>query len=241
MKGLRKLVSLAAMFITSAVCASADTVMLGSYGTTNASGTAVLNPGFGNSATYYSPKESGSQAGILQPIAGSSQTYNLVRDPRWTGPLSTKGVASSYVSLDPGTSGDVIEPNGTYAYHTYFLATAAPIVTGSLTVLADDTLDAYLNGHQVVFNGEFAGNTYATCSDAGPNCKVPVTVALDGWLRTDGIENDLYFIVHQDALASTGLDFVGAVSSTPEPGSLLLLGTGLLGSAGTMLRRFRQS
>ncbi len=236
-----RIASLAAILASSAVFASADTVLLGSYGTTDTNGAASMNPGFGNSMTSYSASQSGSQPGKIQPVAGSSRTYNLVRDSRWTGPMSIGGITSSYVSLDPGTSGMVIEPNGTYAYHSYFLATAAPIVTGSLTVLADDTLDAYLNGHQVVFNGEFAGNTYATCSDVGPNCRVPVTVALDNWIRTDGTLNDLYFVVHQDALASTGLDFVGAVSSTPEPDTLLLLGTGLLGSAGVILRRLRRS
>ncbi len=240
MTRLGKLFSVAALLVTSAVFASADTVFLGSYGTTNADGTPALNPGFGNSATVYAPTQSGSQRGIAQPTAGSTNTYNLVRDSRWTGPLFAGGVASSYVSLDPGTSGAIIEPNGTYAYHSYFLATAAPVVTGYLTVLADDTVDAYLNGHQIVFNGEFAGNTYAVCSDVGPNCRTPLTVQLDGLVRTDGIANDLFFVVHQDALASTGLDFVGSVSSTPEPGSLLLLGTGLLGTAGTMLRRLRR-
>lgn len=223
-----------AVLCSCAAFACAETLYLGSYGTAGG------DPGFGNSATSYSFSESGKQAGNIQPVAGSPDTYNLRPDSRWAVPLSVGGTASRFVSLDPGTSGAVVEPNGTYAYHSYFNTPSALIGKGSLTVLADDTLDVFLNGQQIVTDGEFAGNTYALCSDVGPNCRAPLTIALDAGLRSAGATNDLEFVVHQDALHSTGLDFVGFISSVPEPSSLALLGTGLFGGMGAATQKIRR-
>ena len=226
--------------LASSACASADTLFLGSYGTFTGSGSLAVNPGFGNGATAYSSAESGSQTGIIQPHAGSSDTYDLKADSRWTGPMSVGGLTSSYVSLDPGTTGGVVEPNGTYVYHSYFSSPSASMMTGSLSVLADDTLDVFLNGQQIVVNGEFAGNSYALCSDGGPNCRVPTTVSLDGLVSSPNTVNDLEFVVHQDGLASTGLDFVGFISSVPEPSTLALLAAGLFGAPGALAGRMRR-
>jgi hypothetical protein len=129
------------------------------------------------------------------------------------------------------------------SYTTTFTTLAGNSYSGSIFVLADDTASILLNGHSLLALGLLGSDN--KCADSGVNCTTPTLVILPSAFFLDGL-NTLTFNVNQ-TIFSTGLDFygsatgtVGSTSAVPEPGTLFLLGTGLIGSAGLLLRRARE-
>ena len=201
-----------------------------------AAATAIL-PAVASATTYTIASSSSSTvyagydptAPAFPPNNSVSKTYDIGTGGVWTGPLS----GTSYVSFNPNTSpgGSYTAPNGYYDYQTYVGNAGGQIMT--LTVLADDTVAVYDNDHQVL---NYAPGPFPMCAVTLPNCLTPETFSF----KLQG--NDvLDFEVHQANANATGLDYYGTTSVTPEPSSLMLLGTGLVSSAGAMVRRFRRS
>ena len=214
MKNYVKLAISSAILFSALISARADTILLASYGST------ATNPGVANTATTYDFADS-------TVNNGSSSTFNISPGSTWHAPIGSSSWVSFNASTGPTSS--YVAPNGTYVYNSTFNLASANY-SGTMTVLADDTVAIYLNGNLILQSaGPMGpGNSYAMCSDVGPNCLTPLTFNFTGF--TAGI-NDLTFDVKQVNLVNEGLDYSASISDTavPEPLPLVLFGTGLIG------------
>ena len=236
MKLYSKLSALGAVLVLSTAFASADTIAIVSNGQ-------VQYTGYNSNPANTTPTST-----------GSVFTFNLVNvTPTWT----HEGLNSNWISWDPnsGPSGgqtagsclppgpcSVFDANGTYTYVFHFTTNGSNggYYSGIIGVMADDTTNVILNGTNVLL-GEGVIGADNHCSIGEPNCMTPDFFSLNSGLagfNSNGM-NTLTFVVQQTGSNYQGLDFFGSITSTPEPNTLLLLGTGLLGSAGALFRRMR--
>jgi hypothetical protein len=213
----------------------------------------------GYASTFSAPSTLASIPATIQPSGvnnsnGTSTVSGILPGIIWAPALnaSFQGVNanSEWISYDKnsgpvGTENGGSSPfdaNGFYFYTTNFNTPGGALpYSGSLKVAADDTVAVYLNGALLAGEGLLGGD--AECGDGIPNCRpggFETILINQSMLNTAGTGfNQLVFVVQQSGSYDQGLDFAGTVEPTPEPNTLFLLGTGLLGSAGALLRRMR--
>jgi PEP-CTERM motif len=171
-----------------------------------------------------------------------SATQNIVGNSAWAAPIA----GSSWISY--GDTGDTSDPgffapvNGTAVTFSQTFTLNGPVTSAWLDVLADDTTSVWINGVEIA--SADLGGSYPTCASLPIGCLTGTegifnTSQLAPYLQ-DGT-NTISFVVYQEGGSSYGVDYAGGVTTAPEPASLLMLGSGLIGLIGMGRRKLLQS
>jgi hypothetical protein len=229
MKGFNTLAVLGAVLVAAVPFASADTFTLGTYAT------GTTDPGYANLAFSYN----GFSSTATPSTAASAATYALDPGGVWAPAIG----ASSWIGYNSlaGPNEPIADnpPTGYYTFTSTFNAVGGTYA-GIFDVLADDTAEVIIDGTAVIPLPTLPADSH--CDSVQPNCLTYTPTSTLFTLNPGS--NTITLVVQQAGIQAytdpSGVDFTASLSTaTPEPNSLVLLGTGLVSSAGMLFRRRR--
>ena len=198
----------------------------------------AVPPSFANTVNVYSTGAGLGSGGVSDP------NYLLVSAPTGAGPAYTlPPYLPGWVSPPAGTQWINPNPNGgaapagLYDYQTTFDLTG--LDPGSLVLSGSWAAD---NAGSILLNGVAAIGIGTTIPDpyGFKNLTAFSITGLDNLANLHPGLNYLDFVVQNDGNV-TGLvaDISGTASPAPEPSSLLLMGSGLIGLGGALRRKLK--
>lgn len=259
MKLIPKIGFLSALLLVLVSTAQADSITLYSAAGSSSNyanghleylGTSALNASF-LANTPALPNYVPLSASTTPSTNSTSKTSYAIAAGGWSTAINgTSWVSNSSSAGTTCTNGVNCDANDFYYYETTFTAVGRLSYYGTISVMADDTAEVILDAgtadqlilvpFAVVGGDGHCASGNANGTNALPSCGAADTISF-AYVPLLAGTNTLTIIDAQTDLNGAGVDFEANFNAAPEPSSLLLLGTGLLGLAFALFRKNKPS